>query len=87
MIDDFNFWNPNAFDCRGKLVFLHKGAKPPPVAAAPAARGEPAQTVETSVERDPLRRKQRGYSSTMGSSLLGQGPSTTGSENKSLLGG
>lgn len=78
-------YSPDLFGPDGKLTRLHKGGKKPKDPPnQPARKGEPAQTVEQSAERDPTRRRNRGFTSTI--LTTGLGGSETGTTN-SILGG
>jgi hypothetical protein len=69
-------------DCRGRLTRLHKGgASPPKMPVDPASKGQIAQSVSTSKERNPNKRT-RGAQSTILSTGL-----NTGFGSKSILGG
>lgn len=82
---DFNdgpHWDETLF-MNGRLARLHKGgSKPPALPQTPARPAEPAKTVATNAERDPARRKMRGFGSTILTSSM-----SDDNRGASILGG
>jgi hypothetical protein len=84
---DFNdgpHWDESLF-MNGRLTRLHKGgssSKPPQLPNTPARPAEAAKTVATNAERDPARRKMRGFGSTILTSSM-----SDDNRGASILGG
>ena len=49
----------------GTIVFKGASYTPPPLPVTPAAKGKPAETILSARDRDPNKRKVRGFSSTL----------------------